>query len=209
MNEPFDFVRYFVRVHQTPFYHNMHVGMAEFALLTPGMQVLDMGCGPGRLVEHLWQQGVAVVGADGDPCMVARARELYPQRPFVATLAEDLPFANGRFDTVLAGNILFFLDDPLAALREMGRVVRPGGRVVTWNPSEQMNLPAALDYITRHPEMTDFGRKHLVNWCGVAETNRRWSSDDLAALFAAAGLTNFETITTLDGLARYGRGERR
>ena len=208
MSELFDPVRYFTRVHQTPFYHAMHLGMAEFAALQPGMQVLDMGCGPGRLVEHLWQQGVVVVGADGDWCMVARARELYGERPFVITLAADLPFANGRFDAVLAGNLLFFLDDPLAALREMVRVVRPGGRVTTWNPSEQMNLPAALDYITRHPEMTDFGRKHLVNWCGIAETNRRWSGDELAALFAAAGLTNFATMTTLDGLARYGRGER-
>lgn len=208
MSEPFDFVRYFVRVQRTPFYHGMHVGMAAFAVLEPGMQVLDVGCGPGRLVDYLWGQGVRVIGGDGDTCMVARARELYGERPFVTTLAENLPFANGRFDAVLAGNLLFFLADPLAALRELARVVRPGGCVVTWNPSEQMSLPAALDYIARHPEMDDFGRKHLVNWCGVAETNRRWYGDELAALFAAAGLTNFTTITTLDGLARYGRGER-
>ena len=56
--------------------------------------------------------------------------------------------------------------------------------------------------------MADFARKHLVNWAGVAENNRRWSASDLQQLFTAANFSHFTTQTTLGGLARYAKGRK-
>jgi trans-aconitate methyltransferase len=127
-NAEFDFVRYFTRVQKTPFWHEMQVGLATFAGAQPGMSVLDLGCGPGRLVDHLQANGVQAIGT--------------------------------------------------AAAH-----------------SNQTNWD-------------DFAQKHLVNWAGVAENNRRWSAADLQQLFAAANLTHFTTQTTLGRLARYAKGRK-
>jgi ubiquinone/menaquinone biosynthesis C-methylase UbiE len=204
----FDFVRYFTRVQRTPFWHEMQVGMAEFAGVRPKMRVLDVGCGPGRLVDHLCQLGVDAVGADGDFRMIEQAQRLYGERPFHHTQAENLPWYDGQFDVVMAGNLLFFLPDPLVVLREMARVTKRGGHVVLWNPSEQINQTAAAQYAANQAQWDGFAQKHLVNWAGVAENNRRWHKADLARLFAQTNLTAFLSETTLGGLARYAKGQK-
>ena len=204
----FDFVRYFTRVQDTPFWHEMHVGMAEFSGVQPGMRVLDLGCGPGRLVDHLQALGVKAIGADGDPRMIEQAQKLYPERPYQLTKAEQLPWPDNHFNNTMAGNLLFFLPDPLIALQEMVRVTQSGGWVTVWNPSEQMSQTAAAQYAANQPQWDSFAQKHLVNWAGVAENNRRWSATDLQQLFTAANLTHFITETTLGGLARYAKGQK-
>lgn len=206
-DEPFDFARYFTRVHSTPLWHGMHVGMAEFGEATrPGLRVLDVGCGPGRLVHDLQQRGVNIIGVDADTKVAAKFRTLYPATPIIQAFAESLPCPDNFFDRVVAGNILFFLPDPLVALREMVRVTRPGGIITTWNPSENMSQATVTTYADSRTDLAEFERKHLINWAGVAENNRRWRSADLASLFAQAQLTQFETKTVIGGLARYARG---
>jgi ubiquinone/menaquinone biosynthesis C-methylase UbiE len=204
----FDFVRYFTRVQMTPFWHDMQLGMADFAGVRPGMRVLDLGCGPGRLVDHLQSIGIEAIGADGDARMIAQARQLFPGRPFQLTSAEKLPWPDDHFDATLAGNLLFFLRDPLIVLREMARVTQPGGWVTLWNPSEQISQTAAAQYAANQHEWDNFAQKHLVNWAGVAENNQRWAAPDLQQLFTAAHLTHFTTQTTLGGLARYAKGRK-
>ena len=204
----FDFVRYFTRVQKTPFWHKMQVGMVNFAGVQLGMHVLDLGCGPGRLVDHLQANGVKAVGADGDSRMIEQAQRLYPGRPFQLAQEEKLPWPDHHFDGVMAGNLLFFLPNPLTALQEMARVTQPGGWVTIWNPSEQINQPAAARYAANQTGWDDFAQKHLVNWAGVAENNRRWSASDLQQLFTAANLTHFTTQTTLGRLARYAKGKK-
>lgn len=207
MDEPFDFVRYFARVHEGTIWRRMQREMASWAGVRSSQRLLDVGSGPGRLIDELRQAGVAAVGADGDPRMGVQFRAMYPW-PYVAAHAEKLPFATGSFDAVTAGNILFFLPMPLWALREMVRVARPGATIVVWNPSERMSVTAMERYVAGRSDIDSFERTHLPNWARVGESNRRWSGEELAELFGAAGLENFETKTTLDGLARYGRGRK-
>ncbi len=59
---------------------------------------------------------------------------------------EALPYADATFDAVIAVNSLFYAADPVAAMRELARVVRPGGRVVvtTWGPAERCDYAAAI-----------------------------------------------------------------
>lgn len=208
MNEPFDFPRYFARVQSTPDWQHFQMGMAHFAVVQSGMSVLDIGCGPGRLVYDLRQRQVQAVGTDSDPAMIAKAHTIHPRLPMVLAAVEQLPYATSQFAAVLAANLLFLLSNPLPALQEMARVVQPGGYVAIWNPSEHMSRKRAFQYTQQHPEIDEFARKHIVNWAGIAEAHHRWSDTDLRQLFVQAGLADFATETVLGGLARYGRGRK-
>jgi ubiquinone/menaquinone biosynthesis C-methylase UbiE len=106
------------------------------ARLTGGSRALDVACGPGIVVEALARVAGEVVGCDITPAMVEKTR----QRCAAAGLAnvrcmpgraEDLPFDDASFDVVVSRSAVHHFVDPVAALREMARVVKPGGRVVT------------------------------------------------------------------------------
>jgi SAM-dependent methyltransferase len=107
--------------------------------LTPGQSVLEVGCGTGVFLPLLAAAvgpGGRVVGIDLSPQFVAAARE----RSTTAGVAEvvtvqeadayRLPFGDATFDAAHCERVLMHLDDPTAALREMCRVVKPGGFVV-------------------------------------------------------------------------------
>ena len=90
--DAFDFARYFARVHRGALWHEMHVGMAVYAGATrPGLAVLDVGCGPGRLVHHLQGQRVQIVGADADPAVLAQSHSLFPGLPLVGRWRKRCP----------------------------------------------------------------------------------------------------------------------
>jgi ubiquinone/menaquinone biosynthesis C-methylase UbiE len=95
-----------------------------------GQRVLDAACGPGLYAEELVRRGARVSGFDQSPAMVRLARERTPQADFRVHDAGDpldwLP--DGCVDAVLLALALEYLDDRLAALRELHRVLRPWGR---------------------------------------------------------------------------------
>jgi len=99
--------------------------------LQPGHRALDVGCGPGaltaRLVDRLGAGAVAAV--DLSEPFVAAARRRLAAVDVRAAAAEQLPYADGVFDAALAQLVVHFMADPVAGLREMGRVTRPGGVV--------------------------------------------------------------------------------
>jgi SAM-dependent methyltransferase len=104
---------------------------AEFAGIGPGIRVLDVGCGPGALTAELVRRAGsdAVAAVDPSPPFVAAARERYPGADVREAPAEGLPFEDGTFDAALAQLVVHFMSDPVAGIREMARVTRPGGTV--------------------------------------------------------------------------------
>lgn len=101
---------------------------AAVAEVKPG-RVLDIGCGAGELAERVKRElGADVVAADLSPRMVELARErgLDAKRADI----EDLPFPDGDFDCVVAAWVLYHTPDRDRAIREIARVLRPGGRLV-------------------------------------------------------------------------------
>ena len=158
----------------------------QVAGLRPGQRALDVGCGPGALTERL----VAVVGADGvsavDPSepFVAAARERFPGADIRAGSAESLEFEDDTFDAALAQLVVHFMRDPVAGLREMARVTRPGGVVAAavWNHATSAG---PLSLFWGAVRAVDPQAEGEGDYAGVRE-------GDLANLFVAAGLDAIE-----------------
>lgn len=147
----------------------------------PGLRVLDVGCGDGRLATTLAAAGAQVTGLDASPVMLAAARRRAEAEgaalALVAGHAGRLPFADRRFDRVISVATLCFSEDPQLPIREMTRVLEPGGRLILgelggWN---------AWAVVRR-----------LKGWLGSAvwRAARFRSRADLLALADDAGLTD-------------------
>lgn len=97
----------------------------------PRETVLDVATGTGAVArELLAQKGCTVVGLDQSPEMLAEARRRLPDTvKLVEGGAEELPFPNGAFDALTFTYLLRYVEDPAAVLRELARVVRPGGTI--------------------------------------------------------------------------------
>jgi demethylmenaquinone methyltransferase / 2-methoxy-6-polyprenyl-1,4-benzoquinol methylase len=124
----------------------------------PGDTVLDVATGTGAIaLELVRQHGCNVVGVDQSAGMLAEARRRANGRVrLVEGSAEALPFADGEFDALTFTYLLRYVDDPAATLRELARVVRPGGTIAglefglprgIWRPLWELwvrvGLPAA------------------------------------------------------------------
>jgi len=146
-----------------------------------GRTVLDVGCGDGTLLALTSRQGVLrVFGCDLDPRMVARARDRLLNDDRSAGLAvarcQELPFPDNSFDGLVCITVLAFLPDANRAVREMARVLRPGGTLVIGDLG-RWSLWAA--------------RRRIRGWLGASlwRTARFRTAGELAAMMASAGLT--------------------
>ena len=107
--------------------------LVRAARLEPGMRVLDVACGTGVLTlaaARAVAPGGSAVGLDVNAAMLDVARRKAPEIDWREAPAEALPFGPAEFDAAISQFGLMFFADARAALREMWRVLRPGGRLV-------------------------------------------------------------------------------
>jgi SAM-dependent methyltransferase len=125
--------------------------LVRFAGVRPGQALLDVACGTGTVAITAARQGAKVTGLDLTPELLAQARESAP----IAGLndivwkegdAEALPFPDAGFDVVLSQFGHMFAPRPEVAIREMLRVLKPGGRlaIATWPPETYVGRGFAL-----------------------------------------------------------------
>jgi SAM-dependent methyltransferase len=158
------------------------VQFADIAGAHTGQRVLDVGCGPGaltaQLVRRIGSGGVTAI--DPSASFVAAVRARFPEIRVHRGVAEQLPFADGAFDAALAQLVVHFMTDPVAGLKEMGRVTRSGGLVAAcvWDHAGAGG-PLAAFWQAVHD--LDPGARDEAGLAGVRE-------GDLADLCAAAGL---------------------
>jgi demethylmenaquinone methyltransferase / 2-methoxy-6-polyprenyl-1,4-benzoquinol methylase len=162
--------------------------------LRPGQRCLDLAAGTGVSTEELARSGAYVVGADLSLGMLGVGRRTRPGTVLLAGDAVALPFADGAFDAVTISFGLRNVVDPRAALNEMARVTRPGGRLVVCEFSAPVNRAfrrAYLGYLMR--ALPPVARRISSNpdaYVYLAESIRAWPDQaGLAALLGDAGWT--------------------
>jgi 2-polyprenyl-3-methyl-5-hydroxy-6-metoxy-1,4-benzoquinol methylase len=142
-----------------------------------GIETLDMGSGEGELSAALAREH-SVEGFDYSISAVRLARKLVPQAHFVVADAEDLPYDDQQFDSVVLGNLFEHVESPCRLLRAAHRLLRPGGRLVVSTPSR---------YKTRNFRRAITGRKVILNsthhvteyTVGQVEEILKWCGFDL------------------------------
>lgn len=117
--------------------------LIDFAGVGDSGRVLDVGCGTGMLTAALPGDVAAV---DPSPPYVDACRRRVPTADVRVAPAEQLPFDDGSFDAVLSQLVVNFMSDPLAGVREMGRVAKPGAVIAAcvWDYAGEMKLLRAF-----------------------------------------------------------------
>jgi SAM-dependent methyltransferase len=174
--------------------------VADAGEIAPGDRVLDVACGTGVLARALARRvvpGGSVVGLDSNEGMLEVARGKEPSVEWRRGRAEALPFESETFDAVVSQFGLMFFEDQGAALREMMRVLRSGGRlaVAVWGPlGESPGYAAMMELLQR-----------LFGDTAANALRAPFALGDVRVLrstFAAAGLPDV-AVATCEGSARF------
>jgi demethylmenaquinone methyltransferase / 2-methoxy-6-polyprenyl-1,4-benzoquinol methylase len=183
----------------------------------PTDTVLDVATGTGAVArELLRQKGCTVVGLDQSPEMLAEARRRLPKEvQLVEASAEQLPFPDASFDALTFTYLLRYVSDPGATLRELARVVRPGGTLAglefsvphgVWRPFWEVYVRVGLPLA---------GRVISPGWAGVGDFlgpsirsfYARWPEERLLELWHEAGITAVRSrrLSLGGGIVTWGR----
>lgn len=170
---------------------------AFFSLVPPpGRRTLDVGCGEGRVSRDLRALGHRVVGVDASEAMIAAAREADRAGEYVVADAQSLPLPDGHADLAVAFMSLMDVDDMAAAVRELARVLEPGGRAVVavvhpLNSAHRVDrdrpesdLVLVHDYFDRRRYSDEIERDGLE----MIFESRHWTLQDYAEAMTGSGL---------------------
>lgn len=201
--------------------------------LPAGATLLDAGCGPGELARLAVDRGHAVTGVDADRGAVALAARRAPEGEFTVGDVHDLPRPASSFDAVALVQVLTHVTNPLLALREAARVVRPEGTVVAtvWGREQECDVRAFGESLAAHlparppaggpPPLTEPDRlTALARTAGLEVTDvaevvcpfRYADDDELAGPVIDSGLGRMAArrvgpvgvrAAVLDGMARF------
>jgi SAM-dependent methyltransferase len=115
--------------------------------ISAGDRVLDIGCGSGVFLRAAADRGAQVFGLDASETLLEIARRRVPDADLRVGDMQYLPYENDTFDLVTGFNSFFFATDMVAALRDAGRVAKPGAQIViqVWGRPERCDLTAMKD----------------------------------------------------------------
>jgi ubiquinone/menaquinone biosynthesis C-methylase UbiE len=179
--------------------------LIERANPQPGERVLDIACGTGivarNVAPHVGSQGI-VIGLDVNPDMISIARTAAEQDhlaiEWYTSPAEQLPFPNENFDLILCQFGLMFFTDRLAALEEMHRVLKTGGRVI-------LSVWQGLDHHPFYQTLHEVSQRHLGK-SSVQAVFSLGDSDELRKLLIDSGFLHIE-IEPMSITARFPNAE--
>ena len=171
---------------------------ARVAALAPAT-ALDVGCGEGRFCRVMQGMGVSTVGVDPTVALIERARNRDPAGDYRVGRVEALEFEDGVFDLVVSYLTMIDFPDLAAAVKEMARVLRPGGRLLIANLTSlntaglgDERLGSSYDAQGRYSYAVDGyldERAHWVEWSGIRIVNWHRPLETYMSLLLEADLT--------------------
>ncbi|MBV7336128.1 methyltransferase domain-containing protein [Chloroflexi bacterium TSY] len=174
--------------------------VAETANIQSGQRVLDIACGTGVLSREVASRAIPsgyVAGLDPNPGMLTVANELASEIDWKHGVAESLPFPNESFDTVVCQFGLMFFSDRYQAIREMLRVLIPGGHIVVAVWDSLTNIPAYAAIVALLERLA--GRQAADALSAPFVLGDRQT---VTALFTGAG-ASLNEIKTYRGMAQF------
>lgn len=184
------FVSCLTLIDSLPFFAECKRESYDLLAATPGSRILEVGCGLGDDAAALAGRvapGGSVVAVDGSQAMVEAARSRHGDvagLSFDVADATQLPYDDGVFDGCRIDRVLQHIPDPGAAIREMARVLRPGGVLVAFdNDWETLTIDSSDRTMTRTV---------LNAWCDRFPSG--WIGRQMVALFLDAGLVDVEAF---------------
>jgi len=144
-------------------------------------RLLDVGCGTGFHIAEVRRLGFDAVGVEPGPELRTRARANNPDARIEDGQIEDLPFPDASFDVVMAIEVIRHLAVPAAGVRELARVLRPGGlALVTAAPRWSLNGYAAINAVTSRVQVPTF-TKARQSFVSVRDAKRLFSGAGFAS----------------------------
>lgn len=205
-----ELVDFFERMQSLDAFHELLRKFVEFAKPQKKSLVLDLGCGPGALARLLGAKASKVIGVDESERMIDRAKNLSKGAKnvkFQAGRAEKIPLADRSVDLVVSSNLLYLLSDPVQGLREMNRVLKPGGKLALLNPSTLMRRPEMATYLKKHG-MNGFGAEAFLSWAAAAEAHQPYDEERLSKHLREATFAPLFHKRTLDGLILFSQAKK-
>jgi demethylmenaquinone methyltransferase/2-methoxy-6-polyprenyl-1,4-benzoquinol methylase len=182
-------------------HHAWRARAVDLAEVGPGSRALDVATGTGDLAIALAGRGAQVVGSDFSDGMLERARAKAPQLTFEWGDARDLPYADGAFDAATVGFGARNFGDLDAGLREMARVVRPGGKVVVLEITTPTRPPLSTFFRLWFDRLVPLlGRFDDAYTYLPASVRRFPDARALGGRLAAAGLVDVRWLLTGGGI---------
>lgn len=198
---------YYLQMHNTwcksPFYKHYHGEFLEdLRRLPAGSLILELGCGLGNDGLELLRSGYNVVETDIAPGELSEAKKMHDREGFsgdcahILSDAENLPFKDGSFDAVFMVAALHHLPNPEAALREVKRVLRPGGVFVvgtepnTWQ--HKTIYPVGNFFLKLVFRLLGKENKAIEHVSEADQETEGFSGDELIKMFSDAGFSHWE-----------------
>lgn len=120
--------------------------LASLLGVEPAGRYLDAGCGTGNYTLALARRGGDWTGVDQSARLIARARAKAPGRSWAVADLTNLPFGDATFDGIVSVLVMHHVVSPTRALASLGRVLKPGGRLVVFTPTAELVQDAWLNH---------------------------------------------------------------
>ncbi|HOW06013.1 methyltransferase domain-containing protein [Methanospirillum hungatei] len=165
-----------------------HIAGAVLGRINSSGHLLDIGCGTGLFLERYLKEGTdrTATGIDISPGMIKKARERYPDLPYVVGNAELLPFESDSFDSISSLLAFSYLQNPGQSLKDCYRVLVPGGRLAVCTLGKNI-------FTSSLPALYSIGAKMKIRRVGVGSfAEHYYSAKEMYDLLDKAGFEEIE-----------------
>ncbi len=130
-------------------------------------KTLDIGCGYGELRQYL-PENSSYVGLDISESFIKKLKDQGTQAHKIDVSSQTLPFSDDTFDTVIIGEILEHLENPVFALKEAKRILKKEGKIVGDVPNDAESFRNVIIHSFKAPNIKNIDRSH-INAFGIRE----------------------------------------